>query len=375
MEFLQTILKAAGGHHHLRLLHTILLGIASFMLLTCVSPTSKRPSLQTENVVIVVIDGPRWSETWGNTPGNIPNMAGELKANGSFLGQFLNDGYTYTNAGHVAITTGVNQTIDNYGNEFPINPSIFQYWLKSSGKPATSAWIISSKDKLHILANAVHPEWRGQYQPSLDCGVNGPGTGYRADSLTTVRVKQIMTQHKPHLVLINFMEPDGYAHAGNWPYYIRGIQRNDKYVKEIWDFIQNDPHYKDKTALIITNDHGRHLDGIKEGWKEHGDNCEGCEKISLLALGPDFKRNSIVDVRHTLVDITPTVAKLLDFKMDPNIYLPRLDTTVVSFKVDSAGVMVQRDSLRVVIALDSARLQGNIIRGLFTDEKLSLLGK
>ena len=375
MEILQTFLKAGASFNHFRFFNRILLVVSGFMLFTCVSPGAKTNSLATKNVVIVVIDGPRWSETWGNTPGNIPHMSGELKNKGGFLGQFYNDGYTYTNSGHVAITTGVNQPIDNYGDELPINPSIFQYWLKSSGKPATSAWIISSKDKLHILSNAIDPEWRDQYQPSVNAGVNGPGTGYRADSLTTAKVKEILAQHKPNLVLINFMEPDGYAHAGNWDYYIRGIQRDDRYVKEIWEFIQSDPHYKDKTALIVTNDHGRHLDGIDGGWKEHGDNCKGCEHISLLALGPDFKSNNIVDMRHTLVDISPTVAKLLDFEMDPNIYLPRLDTTVVTFQADSAGIMVQRDSLKVVVALESAQLQGTAIRELFVDEKLRLIDK
>jgi hypothetical protein len=28
-------------------------------------------------------------------------------------------------------------------------------------------------------------------------------------------------------------------------------------VKEIWDFVQSDPQYKNKTTLFITTDHGR----------------------------------------------------------------------------------------------------------------------
>ena len=279
-------------------------------------PEKKVKPLRTKNVIIVVIDGPRYSETWDQTPGLIPSMSTVLRPQGTFFNSFYNDGYTYTNSGHAAITTGVNQPIDNYGDELPANPSIFQHWLKSTGKPATAAWIVTSKDKLYILGNTLHPEWHDQYQPSVNCGVNGPGSGYRADSLTLVVAKRVLAEHKPNLMLINFMEPDGYAHAGNWDNYQRGIAANDRYVKQLWDFLRKDKNYKKNTTLLITNDHGRHLDGINGGFIDHGDNCEGCRHISLLALGPDFRKGSTVATRHTLVDIPATVAKLLGFSFE-----------------------------------------------------------
>ncbi|MBW7467418.1 sulfatase-like hydrolase/transferase [Pontibacter aydingkolensis] len=358
-----------------RIIYCLLLLFILLLFWGCAggSSGSKKDAIQTKNVVIIVIDGPRYSETWGNTPGLIPNMSGEMKPQGGFLNNFYNDAYTYTNSGHAAITTGVNQPIDNYGDELPSNPSVFQYWLKSTGKPSTAAWIISSKDKLHILANTLDPEWQGKFMPSINAGINGPGTGYRADSLTTAKAKEIMQKHRPNLVLINFMEPDGFAHAGNWAYYLRGISRNDRYVKEIWDFLQNDPFYKDNTTLIITNDHGRHLDGVKEGWQEHGDNCAGCEKVSLLALGPDFKKANVVEPKYTLIDIAPTVAKLLGFEMDRNVYMPRIDTVVVPYNVDSAGIVLQKDSLKLQLFLDTAQMQGSPIRELFLENKLKFV--
>lgn len=292
-----------------------------FMLLVSlftIAPIAAQPKtrpLKTRNVIIVVIDGVRHSETWGATPGVIPNMATNLRQKGAFFNTFLNDAYTYTNSGHVAITTGVNQPIDNYGAELPANPSIFQLWLKQTGKPATSAWIISSKDKLSILANTKDSIWQNTYMPSLNCGVNGPGTGYRADSLTLLEVKRVLTSDKPNLMLINFMEPDGYAHAANWAYYLRGIARDDRYVQQLYDFLRKDKNYRKNTTLLITTDHGRHLDGIDGGWVNHGDNCEGCQKIFLLALGPDFKKGTIT-TRYTLVDIPTTVAKMMGIKLD-----------------------------------------------------------
>ncbi|MFC7671052.1 sulfatase-like hydrolase/transferase [Hymenobacter humi] len=260
---------------------------------------------------MVVIDGPRYSETWGKVPGLIPNMATRLKPRGVFFPNFYNKGFTYTNSGHVALTTGINQPIDNFDQELPAQPSIFQLWRKATGKPATAAWLITSKDKLHILANTLNPEWADQYPPSIDCGVSGPGTGYRADSLTLVAVKRILTTYSPNLVLINFMEPDGFAHAANWPYYLRGIERDDRYVMQLYDFLRKSKTYRNNTALFITNDHGRHLDGIGAGWVEHGDGCEGCRHISLLALGPDFKQGRTIADTTTLVDIPSTIATML----------------------------------------------------------------
>lgn len=337
------------------------------LLLACAGPRSgakiEKP-LQTEHVIIVVIDGTRWSETWGATPGLIPNMSTRLKGKGSFLPNFFNDGYTYTNSGHAAITTGVNQPIDNYGEEFPANPSIFQYFLKQSGKPVTAAWIVSSKDKLHILANTLHPDWQDMYQPSVNAGVNGPGTGYRMDSLTLIEAKRILATHKPNLMLINFMEPDGYAHAGNWDNYLRGISRGDRYVKELWDFLRKDKAFRKKTTLFITTDHGRHLDGIKDGWVNHGDHCAGCEQIYLLALGPDFRRGE-VEARYTLIDIAPTVGRLLNFEMDSLVLMPADTTVVPEMAMDTTLLPQTRDSLVLESELDTTVMKARVIKELF----------
>ena len=84
----------------------------------------------TKNVVVIVVDGPRYSETWGEPNKQYtPFLAQQLAPAGVVNTEFYNDGFTYTNAGHAAITTGVRQGINNGGNELPRNPSFFQYWL------------------------------------------------------------------------------------------------------------------------------------------------------------------------------------------------------------------------------------------------------
>jgi hypothetical protein len=58
------------------------------------------------------------------------------------------------------------------------------------------------------------------------------------------------------------------------------------------------------------------LDGVKDGFISHGDNCEGCRRINCFAYGPDFKKGVIMNTPRELVDIPATIAELLGFKME-----------------------------------------------------------
>lgn len=82
------------------------------------------------------------------------------------------------------------------------------------------------------------------------------------------------------------------------------------------EFIQNDPVYSGKTTIFITCDHGRHTDGVAEGFAGHGDDCEGCQRIGMLAIGPDFEAGKVVETPYSQIDIPATIARMLHFKMN-----------------------------------------------------------
>jgi hypothetical protein len=270
----------------------------------------------TQNVIIVVIDGARYSETWGDSSHQfVPYMANELAKSGVISTTFSNNGITYTNAGHTAITTGVYQSINNSGLEAPQHPSIFQHWLAANNKDSSNAWIIASKDKLKVLSNCNDTEWNNMSNPATSCGLNGLSSGYRTDSITLDTLLTIMDVHQPQLILVNFREPDFSAHQGSWDNYTQGIIDTDEYIHQINDFIANDPFYTGTTTLFVTNDHGRHIDGASGGFASHGDNCIGCTHLSFYASGPDFKENAVVSIPRSLIDIPATVAELLRFDM------------------------------------------------------------
>ncbi len=284
----------------------------------CINQQTKNKVHKTENVIVVVIDGPRYSETWGDPNHTyLPRLANDLAPHGVYYTEFYNNGPTYTNAGHSAITTGNYQEIDNSGKELAQNPSFFQYWLKNSRESEFKAWVVTSKDKLEILSDCQDSAWQGTYNPSVNSGVGGlgVGSGYRHDSATMERVLDVMATHHPKLMLVNFREPDRSGHKKNWEGYLQGIRDTDQYVYELYQFIQQDSIYAGKTSLFITNDHGRHLDDVKNGFFSHGCSCDGCRHINLFAFGPDFKQGHIEKMKREQIDIPATIAYLLGFDM------------------------------------------------------------
>jgi predicted AlkP superfamily pyrophosphatase or phosphodiesterase len=266
--------------------------------------------------MVLVIDGPRFSETFGDSSCQfIPHLSKDLAPQGVLIRNFRNNGPTYTNAGHTAITTGVYQKIKNNGLELPKYPGMFHYYLKQKGVDSTETWLIASKGKLSILGDTKNKKWKGKFQPSLHCGIDGKGEGYTPDIYNWRDAKNILTEYHPKLTLINMLEVDVRGHQNEWPEYKQAIRNTDQIAYELWDFIQSDSIYKDKTTLFITNDHGRHLDGHKDGFVSHGDNCEGCRKMYLIALGPDFKQNVVLNDQYELIDISRTIACLLNFSV------------------------------------------------------------
>ena len=270
------------------------------------------PKFLTEHVVILVIDGARYTETWGEPRHpHLPNIDSKIAPNGIVLTGFQNSGYTETTAGHTALMTGVNQSIDNTGLEYPANPSFLHYLRKQNNLSQDKAWIITSKDKLFVLSKTTQAGWTDD-SPSIDCGADGQGGGgYRSDAITFSNACLTLTSYHPKAILINFKDPDSFGHANDWTSYLDAIKAIDAYTGEIWNSIQNDPILSNKTTLFIVNDHGRH----SYNFIDHGDECEGCRHIICIAIGPDFKRNYSSAASYDQRDLNATVGFLLRLNM------------------------------------------------------------
>lgn len=296
-------------------------GVASFRVaawLMALALSVVPASALTNHVVILVMDGARYSETWGDpTHANIPQIATNLARRGVVLTNFYTDitsvgGATETNPGHATLACGAYQDIANNGSELPNLPTLFQYYRQQKTAPSNSAWVVTSKDKLFILANSSAAGWFNQFRPRYSCGVNGDGTGgYRADNLTHAIACSVLTNDRPAVMIINYKDPDSMGHANNWPGYLAAIKAVDGYAANLWAIIQADPVLRDTTTLFITNDHGRHT----SNFVSHGDSCEGCRHLLCVVVGPGFQTNQISGLRRTQPDIAVTAADLLGVAM------------------------------------------------------------
>ena len=275
-----------------------------------------KPKVQ--NVILLVVDGPRYSETWGDpTHVNVLRLAGNLASSGCIYTDFNNDGPTYTNAGHTAITTGLYQEIDNTGQQLPEYASFLQYYLDATSNPSTDAVIISSKAKINVLGSCNDPEWKGRSEPETYCGLADLSIMNRDDAATFDRALEILENDHPHVAVICLKDPDVMGHAADYNGYIEAIKQSDQYAYELEQFLRKDTFYSGTTAFFITNDHGRHLDDVYDGFVSHGCPCEGCRHINLYASGPTIQQGVEFDIHRSQIDLCATIAFLLDIEM-PN---------------------------------------------------------
>ncbi|WP_347053209.1 phosphoglyceromutase [Flavobacterium olei] len=122
---------------------------------------------------------------------------------------------------------------------------------------------------------------------------------------------------KPKVLYIAYGETDEWAHHGQYRSYLDAANQVDKWIGEIWNFVQNDPQYKNKTTLFITVDHGRG-DKVKTQWTDHGANVAGASEIWFAAMGPEIAPKGEIQTNSQLYQkqFAQTLAKLMgyDFK-------------------------------------------------------------
>jgi hypothetical protein len=269
-------------------------------------------NLHAQHVFIAVIDGGRYTETFGSKGRNLPHIWNDLRPKGTIYTNFRNNGKTITCPGHAALLTGVWEDLPNNGTKRPESPTVFEYFREQTGLPEHSCYVVSGKNKLEILTHSTDSLLGSKY------GASFLTTEVTSDTATWNLLLKAMDNDHPRIVIINFPEVDVSAHDSDWTGYLGALRRVDSLVWCLWEKIQSDSLYKDSTTLFVTNDHGRH-DKEHGGFENHGDSCEGCRHIMLLALGPEFPKRKVIRREHSQIDIAPTIGRIM------NITLPASD--------------------------------------------------
>ena len=63
--------------------------------------------------------------------------------------------------------------------------------------------------------------------------------------------------HRPRVFYLSLGETDDWAHEKRYDRVLAAIARFDSFFNELWNWLQDNPQYRDKTTLLITTDHGR----------------------------------------------------------------------------------------------------------------------
>ena len=251
------------------------------------------------------MDGVRYTETFGDsTHSNIPVIWNQLRPQGTIYTSFRNDGITWTNSSHASILSGTRDSVRNNGTQRPHSPTLFEYFRKQTGAKAKQCWVALGKTKLQMLSYSSHPEYGASYGASVKTS-----PAQYDDIFTFVNARSVLSEHRPAITIVNFAETDTLAHENMWEEYIQAIKRADLLIGLLWNVIQSDSLLHDRTTMIVMNDHGRHT----TDFTDHGDQCEGCQHIMLLVIGPDTPKGVTDSTLRRQIDIAPTVGKFLRF--------------------------------------------------------------
>ena len=288
-----------------------------------------------EHVFLFCIDGVRASEGF-DAPGggHLAPLLEELAPLGSLLTRVENRGLTTTLPAHQVYVTGHYADYDtmppNGDRRYltPRTPTLFESFRQQTGAEADSCWVVSNTPHLYDTHRSLAPGYGEPYEAQRQVSLDGSAS----DPWVWEQIDEVMADHTVSLMLVNLHETDRKAHSEEWGAYTGAMGFAAEDLVAFWDRLQADPDYAERTALLVVTDHGRHLDGVAEGWIEHGDECQGCRKTFLLAVGPGIREDWVSDGAASLVDVAPTVAHLM------GIDLPHARGRVLTGLLDDSGV-------------------------------------
>lgn len=334
-------------------------------------PAFGAPQRDRKVIIVTFGGGVRYSETFG--PGglvNIPRLAA-LKPKGHFFRTCVNNGVLSHFNSTASIVTGNWQRVDDFGFQAPASSTIFEQYRKQANASPMDAWVIATnksfaqmgggpnggnvvlpkqllleavgdvvkkgagqgladrENVLRRLESVMAEGYEGvgwtifkagreldrNVRETLTRGlveyINGPEAPSSGDELTFFITREVMREFAPSLILVNFWDMD-VAHWGSYSLYLQAITRTDRMTGMLWDEVQSNDKYKDKTTVLVLPELGRDGDqNASNGFLNHRSGDASCRNLWMLALGGGIGETER-PVSH--VDVSATAAELLGVK-------------------------------------------------------------
>jgi hypothetical protein len=327
-------------------------------------------SQHAENIIIITTDGLRWQEVFAGMDSAIANnkkfnqddsaeiykkywagnaverrkklmpfLWGTIEKNGQISGNRNYDNkidnanpFWFSYPGYNEIFTGYPDTLIN-SNSFPPNPNtnvleflnrLPKYKNKVAAFGAWNAFdriLNEERGKFPVysafdLIGGTNPTTTEKTINNLAMDSYKPfGEEEVLDVFTHYGAVNYLQTKKPKVLYISYGETDEWAHSGHYKDYLTAATQVDKWIQDIWNYIQSDPFYKNRTAIFLTTDHGRG-DAIKKEWTSHGSDIKDAYQIWMAAMGPGIKAKGEVKTAQQLYQkqFAQTMAAILGLK-------------------------------------------------------------
>ncbi len=332
--------------------------------------TGQAFSQNAENIIIITTDGFRWQEVFMGMDSTIANnkkynqgdsaeifkkywadnaierrkkllpfLWTHIESNGNIygnrnIGNKVNvaNPYWFSYPGYNEIFTGFPDTLIN-SNDYKANPNTtlieflnkqakfknkvaaFGAWdafdrilnEQRSGVPVVKAFDNNAGKKVSSREILLNKMLQDSYKPF--------GEEECLDVFTHYAAMECLQVKKPKVIYIAYGETDEWAHHGYYRDYLNAANTVDKWIKDLWEFLQSNPAYKNKTALFITTDHGRG-DVNKDQWTSHNNKISGANEIWFALMGPGIHPKGEVKKQEQLYQqqFAQTMANWLGLK-------------------------------------------------------------
>lgn len=186
------------------------------------------------------------------------------------------------------------------------------------------AWILNRK-RNGMLVNIYGEDVKGPNLTPLQNEANAMqhysadifGQGERPDANTFSLGNAYIKANHPRVVYLDFGDNDDFAHEGKYDMYLDAAHKIDAMIKDLWNYLQQDPFYKDQTTLMIFPDHGR---GNGDEWRDHGSNTPHSNETYLMVMGPDTPASGEIKTQEQIYQeqYAQTIANILGFHFTAN---------------------------------------------------------
>ncbi|MDO8271561.1 MAG: phosphoglyceromutase [Gammaproteobacteria bacterium] len=251
----------------------------------------------------------------------LPFLHGVVFQQGSVLGNRdagscarVTNPWYFSYPGYNEILTGsVDKGIDS--NASILNPNVTMLeWLQKQESFQNRVAVFGSWDVFPFIYNTQRSAIPVNVGPraapdnsfeeilnQLHQDIPSPWPTVRLDAFTHHYALSYLRNHQPRVLHVAYGETDDFAHDGDYDQYIMAANRTDRFIRELWDFLQSEAQYRDNTVLFITVDHGRgeepletwehhaskeSLTGYMQSLAEYEEGIVGSDAIWMAALGP-----------------------------------------------------------------------------------------